>query len=45
VVAITAAVALPGGARFTRRAVVRLGPGGRGRGWQVLEWGVPDSLP
>jgi general secretion pathway protein K len=45
VVAISAAVALPGGARFTRRAVVRLGPGGRGRGWQVLEWGVPDSPP
>ncbi|WP_431267089.1 general secretion pathway protein GspK [Dankookia sp. P2] len=43
VVAITAAVALPGGARFARRAVVRLGPGGRGRGWQVLEWGVPET--
>jgi general secretion pathway protein K len=53
VVTVTAAVALPGGARFTRRAVVRLGPGGQGterrgpegrdRGWQVLEWGVPDS--
>jgi general secretion pathway protein K len=47
VVTVTAAVALPGGARFTRRAVVRLGPGGQGpegrnRGWQVLEWGVPD---
>ena len=50
VVTVTAAVALLGGARFTRRAVVRLGPGGRGtggqgRGWQVLEWGVPDAGP
>ena len=48
VVTVTAAVALPGGARFTRRAVLRLGPGGRGpgprgRGWQVLEWGVPET--
>ncbi len=38
VVVVTAAVALPGGARFTRQAHVRLGSGARGRGWQILTW-------
>ena len=38
VVVITAAAALPGGARFTRQAHVRLGPGARRRAWQILSW-------
>jgi general secretion pathway protein K len=38
VVVVSATAALPGGARFTRRAHVRLGPGTRGRGWQILTW-------
>ena len=42
-VGITATVVLPGGVRFTRWAVVRLGPGGRNRPWQVLAWGAPES--
>ncbi len=38
VVVVTAAAVLPGGARFTLHAHVRLGPGARGRGWQILTW-------
>ncbi|MDO9712284.1 type II secretion system minor pseudopilin [Paracraurococcus lichenis] len=38
VVAITAAVTLPGGVRFVRQAHVRLGQGTRGRPWQILGW-------
>lgn len=38
VVVVTATAVLPGGARFTRQAHVRLGPGTRGRGWQILTW-------
>jgi general secretion pathway protein K len=43
VVTITATALLPGGARFTRQAQVRLGPGGRGRGWQVLTWRMAED--
>ena len=38
VVVVTASAALPGGIRFTRQAHVRLGPGARGRAWQILTW-------
>ena len=38
VVLITAAVTLPGRARFTRQAHIRIGLGTRGRRWQVLTW-------
>jgi general secretion pathway protein K len=43
VVTITAIALLPGGARFVRQAQVRLGPGGRGRGWQVLTWRIAEG--
>lgn len=43
VVVVTAAATLPGGARFTRRAHVRLGPGTRGRGWQILTWRAAED--
>lgn len=48
VVTIAATAVLPGGARFTRLATVRLGPDGRGRdgrgrGWQVLGWDTPED--
>ncbi len=43
VVVVTAGAVLPGGARFTRRAHVRLGPGARGRGWQILTWRTAED--
>ena len=43
VVTITATALLPGGARFTRQAQVRLGSGGRSRGWQVLTWRMAEG--
>lgn len=42
-VTITATALLPGGARFTRQAQVRLGPGGRGRSWQILTWRMAEG--
>jgi general secretion pathway protein K len=43
VVVVTASAVLPGGARFTRQAHVRLGPGTRGRGWQILTWRTAED--
>lgn len=42
-VAITATAAGPGHARFTRRAVVRLGAGTSGAPFQVMEWTTPAT--
>lgn len=40
VVVVTATATLPGGARFTRQAHLRLGTGKHGRPWQILTWGM-----
>jgi len=45
VVAVTASVARPDGANFTRRAVVRVGAGTAGRPYQILAWDGPGDEP